>query len=331
MNIILDDYNEKYNNTLASVYSEYLCEALERTKDVVHVECDLGLSLFKMDMPNLLENYPDRMINVGIAEANGVGFASGLSQEGFTPFVHSFAPFMSRRVMDQVFISGAYSKANVKILGSDPGVSAAFNGGTHMPFEDIAIMRVIPEIKIIELTDNVAAKALLPMIEKDRGMYYVRMIRSNVAKIYQEGSTFEIGKGNVLREGDDVTIISYGLMVQESLKAADLLKEKGISARVVDMFTIRPLDKDLVVECAKKTGAIVTAENHSVNGGLGDAVSQVIMEEHICPVHRIAVQEQFGQTGPMPFLMEEYCLTAESIAQAAIKAIESKKTAGVSL
>jgi transketolase len=325
MGVKLANINETYEDTLASVYSTYLYEGLGRTDDIVHVECDLGLSLFKFDMMNFLENYPTRLINVGIAEANAIGFAAGLSQEGFVSYVHSFGPFMSRRVMDQVFISGAYSKANVKILGTDPGVSAAFNGGTHMPFEDIAVMRAIPEIKIVEITDNVAAKALFPQIEKDYGMYYVRMVRSNVQKVYAEGTTFEIGKGNVLQDGTDVTIIAYGIMVAEALQAAKLLEEQGISARVVDMFTIRPLDRDLVIKSAKETGAIVTAENHSVNGGLGDAVTQVVMEEHLCPVERVAVLERFGQTGEMSFLKEEYGLTAENIVNAAKKAISKKQ------
>lgn len=325
MGVKLANINEKYEDTLASVYSSYLYEGLGRTDDIVHVECDLGLSLFKFDMMKFIENYPTRLINVGIAEANAIGFAAGLSQEGFVSYVHSFGPFMSRRVMDQVFISGAYSKANVKILGTDPGVSAAFNGGTHMPFEDIAVMRSIPEIKIVEITDNVAAKALFPKIEKDYGMYYVRMVRANVDKVYEEGSTFEIGKGNILQDGSDVTLIAYGVMVSESLKAAKLLEEQGISARVVDMFTIRPLDRDLVVKCAQETGAIVTAENHSVNGGLGDAVTQVVMQEHICPVERVAVLERFGQTGDMAFLKEEYGLTAENIARAAKQAISKKR------
>ncbi len=324
MSVKLATTSGKHENTLASVYSNYLYEGLGRTDNIIHVECDLGLSLFKFDMMKFIENYPTRLVNIGIAEANAVCFAAGLSQEGFVTYVHSFGPFMSRRVMDQVFISGAYSKANVKILGTDPGVSAAFNGGTHMPFEDIAVMRVIPEIKIVEFADNIAAKALFPQIEKDYGMYYIRFVRSNVEKVYEEGSTFEIGKGNVLVDGTDVTLIGYGITVAESLKAAKLLAEEGISARVVDMFTIRPLDRDLVIKCAKETGAIVTAENHSVNGGLGDAVSQVVMQEHICPVERVAVFEQFGQTGEMSYLKEEYGLTAEHIVKAAKQAINKK-------
>lgn len=324
MTIQLANIDEKYPNTQASVYCDYLDEAMARTANVLHVECDLGLSLFKFSLMDFIQKYPTKLINVGIAEANAVGFAAGLSQEGFVTYVHSFGPFASRRVMDQVFISGAYSKANVKVIGTDPGVSAAYNGGTHMPFEDIAIMRSIPEIKIVEVTDNVAAKALFPLIEQDYGMYYIRMVRSNVNKIYQEGTRFEIGKGNVLKTGTDVTLIASGMMVAESLKAASLLEAEGLSVRVVDLFTIRPLDSALIAQCAQETNAIVVAENHSVNGGLGDAVTQVVMQEHICPVERVAVMEKFGQTGDVTFLKQEYGLTAQDIVHAAKRAISKK-------
>ncbi len=324
MSIKLAEKRVKNENTLASVYTDYLLEGMERNEKLMHVDCDLALSLFKFDIFKFLEKFPERLVDVGIAEANGVGFACGVSQAGMVPFVHSFGPFMSRRVADQVFISGAYSKANVKVIGSDPGVIAAYNGGTHMPFEDIAIMRSIPEVNIIDLPDNTATKALLPQIEKEYGMFYVRMPRSNVTDVYAEGTKFELGKGNVLVDGSDVTIISSGIMVEEALKAQELLKSEGISARVVDMFSIRPLDSELVVKCAKETGAIVTAENHSVNGGLGDAVTQVVMEKHLVPVERIAVKEKFGQVGDVEFLKEQYNLTAKDIVASAKTAISKK-------
>lgn len=311
-------------NTLASVYSDFVQKNMSINENLMHVECDLGLSLFKFDLFGIVEKFPDRFINVGIQEANGVGFACGASMAGYVPFVHSFGPFMSRRAADQVFISGAYSKSNVKVIGSDPGVVAAYNGGTHMPFEDLAIMRSIPEVKIIEVTDNIAAKALFPKIADDYGMYYIRMARGVVSPIYEDGTDFEIGKGNVLTQGDDVTIIASGIMVEEGLKAVELLKAEGVAARLVDMFSIRPLDKDLVEKCAKETGAIVTAENHSINGGLGDAVTQVVMERCLVPTERIAVREKFGQVGDVPFLKEQYQLTAQDIANAAKKAILKK-------
>ncbi|MEG1943327.1 MAG: transketolase C-terminal domain-containing protein [Angelakisella sp.] len=316
---------ETAEKTLASVYSSYLMEGMARNDKLMHVECDLGLSLVKFDMFGFMEKYPQRFVNVGIQEANAVGFACGASHEGFVPYVHSFGPFMSRRVADQAFMAGAYSKSNVKMIGSDPGVVAMYNGGTHMPFEDIAIMRAIPEISIVEPADGVSAAALFPQIEKTNGMFYIRLARKNVTNIYESGSEFVLGKGNVLRDGNDVTIIAMGVMLEEALIAAEKLAAQGISARVIDMFTIRPLDRELVIESAKKTGAIVTCENHSVNGGLGDAVTQVVMEDYIVPVERIGVHEKFGQVGDMQFLLEQYGLTANDIVAASKVAIAKKK------
>lgn len=324
MSIKLAENRVATDVTMHSQYSEYLLAGMERNDKLMHIECDLGLSIVKFDIFKFFEMYPTRFVDVGIAEANAVGFACGLSHEGYVPFVHSFGPFMSRRVADQVFMSGAYSNAKIKMIGSDPGVTAAYNGGTHMPFEDIAIMRSIPNINIVEIADVTSLKALLPQIEKDDNMYYIRLVRGAVADIYAEGSTFEIGKGNVLVDGSDVTIIAIGVMVEEALKAQELLKAEGISAKVIDMFTIRPIDRELVAKSAKETGAIVTCENHSVNGGLGDAVTQVVMEECVVPVERIAVKEQFGQVGDVGFLKGEYNLTAEDIVEAAKKAISKK-------
>lgn len=325
MSVKLSKNNEVSENTLASVYSDYLYEGMGRSDKIMHIDCDLALSLVKFDIMKFLQEYPDRFVDIGIAEANAVGFASGLSHQGFVPFVHSFGTFMSRRVADQVFMSAAYSRANVKLIGSDPGVEAMYNGGTHMPFEDIAIMRSIAEVKIVEITDNVAAKALYPLIEKDYGVYYIRTARKNVESIYEEGTTFEIGKGNVLAEGNDVTIIASGIMVREAQKAVELLKAENINAKLIDMFTIRPLDKELVAQSAAETGAIVTCENHSVNGGLGDAVTQAVLEKHIVPVERIGVHERFGQVGDAEYLKEQYELTASDIVKAAKRAISKKK------
>lgn len=313
--------NEK---TLASTYSEYLMEAMGRDDKIMHVECDLGLSIVKFDIFQFIEKYPERWVDVGIQEANAVGFACGASHAGMKPWVHSFGPFMSRRAADQVFMAGAYSKANVNLIGSDPGVVAMYNGGTHMPFEDTAIMRAIPEIAIVEPADNVAAKALYPQLEAYQGMTYTRLARKSVTNIYEEGSEFKLGKGNVLREGKDVTLIAAGIEVEEALIAAEILEKEGISAKVVDMFCIRPIDRELVIESARETGAIVTCENHSVNGGLGDAVTQVVMEECLVPVERVGSHEKFGQVGDMQFLKEQYGMDGASIAEAAKKVIARK-------
>lgn len=330
MSVILSKTNEACKNSMASAYYEFLVEGMKDER-VVHVDADLGLSLLKFDMLSIMEKYPKQWIDVGIQEANAVGVACGLSNTGFIPFVHSFAPFMSRRACDQVFISGAYSKANVKIIGSDPGVMAAFNGGTHMPFEDIAIMRSIPEMTVVEPSDTIIARQIFEEVAKAEGMHYIRFTRKNAAQLYEEGSTFTIGKGNVIKEGTDVTIIASGIMVEEGLKAVELLKEEGISARLVDMFTIKPIDSELIIKCAQETGAIVTAENHSVINGLGAAVAEVVNDNCLIPLEKVGVQDLFGQVGDVEFLKETYGLTAADIANKAKKAIARKVECAVTL
>jgi len=225
-------------------------------------------------------------------------------------------------------ISAAYAKLNVKILGSDPGVTAAYNGGTHMPFEDIGVLRSIPEITIIELTDPVMVADVVRQVADTYGVHYLRMPRKNVMTVYEEGSAFEIGKGNVLLDGRDVTIIASGIMVAEALRAAQMLKEERISARVVDMFTVKPIDMELVERCARETRAIVTAENHNVYGGLGSAVSEAVCATYPVPVEMVGVKDQFGQVGTEDWLRKEYNLTAEEIVSA-VKRVLPRKRRGI--
>lgn len=325
MSVILSKTNAPCATSMARAYFEFLRDGMKENEQLMHVEADLGLSLLKLDSAYILDKYPFQYIDIGIQEANAVCVAAGLSAVGYVPFVHTFAPFMSRRACDQVFISGSYSKSNIKLIGSDPGVMAAFNGGTHMPFEDVAIMRSIPEMTIVEPADTVIAKEVFKLAAETEGMFYIRFTRKQAAQLYEEGSTFEIGKGNIIKEGTDVSIIACGIMVEEGIKAVELLAKEGISARLVDMFTIKPIDRELVVRCAKETGCIVTAENHNVIGGLGDAVTQVVMEECLVPVERVGVQDRFGQVGDVNFLKEEYGLTAEQIVAKAKAAIARKK------
>ncbi|MEG2018581.1 MAG: transketolase C-terminal domain-containing protein [Clostridium sp.] len=324
MSVILSKTNEPCKKNMASAYYEFLKEEMKVNEKLIHIEADLGLSLLKFDMMTIMDKFPNQFIDVGIQEANAVGVACGLSATGFVPFMHSFAPFVTRRACDQIFISGSYSKSNVKLIGSDPGVMAAFNGGTHMPFEDVAIMRSFPEMTIVEPSDTVIAKELFKEVAKQYGMHYIRFTRKNAAKLYEEGSTFEIGKGNIIKDGTDVTIIASGIMVEEGLKAVELLKAEGIVARLIDMFTIKPIDSDLIIKSAKETGAIVTAENHSVINGLGAAVAEVVMAKCLVPMERVGVQDRFGQVGDVEFLKKEYGLTAEEIANKAKIAIARK-------
>lgn len=312
---------EKSPVLMRDAYCNTLMDMAKTNKNIVALDADLVSS---SGMKNFFKAYPDRAIQCGIAEANMIGIAAGLSLTGKVPFAHSFGTFASRRVADQIFISASYAKANVRIIGSDPGVTAAYNGGTHMPFEDMAMLRAIPEITLLEPADPVALEDIVRQLEDVWGVYYIRMARKNVMGIYEQGSTFEIGKGNMLRNGTDVTIIASGIMVAEALKAADMLAELGVSARVVDMFTWKPLDEELVARCAEDTGAIVTAENHNTVGGLGGAVAEAVVKSVPCPIEMIGSQDQFGQVGTEAYLRQAYNLTAEAIVEAAKKAIERK-------
>jgi transketolase len=307
---------------MRNAYCEALIDAAKVDERIVTIDCDLSNS---MGTRKFINTYPKRAFNIGIQESNGVGMAAGLSATGLIPFFHSFAVFSSRRIFDQAFISCAYAGLNVKIIGGDAGVSAAKNGGTHMAFEDMGIMRNIPTITVIDVTDTVMMRKLIPLLVKRYGVDYLRMPRKYVHRVYDEESSFEIGKANILREGTDVTIIACGLEVHEALVAADMLKAEGIEARIVDMFTIKPIDKECIIESAKRTGAIVTAENHNVINGLGSAVAEVLCEEMPIPLERVGVLDEFGEVGSQEYLMERFGLTAESIYKKAKKVILRKQ------
>jgi transketolase len=265
------------------------------------------------------------LINCGIQEANMMGVAAGLSAVGKIPFAHTFGCFATRRSFDQVFLSCGYAKANVRIIGSDPGVTAAYNGGTHMPFEDLGLMRLVPEMTVFDPCDSTQLKDIITQTADMFGVFYIRLLRKNADKIYEAGSKFKIGKAVTLREGKDATIIAQGVVtVPESLKAADILAEKGISVRVLDMFTLKPIDKDAIIAAAKETGAIVTAENHNVINGLASAVAEVLVENIPVPMGKIGVMDRFGQVGDVEFLKKEYGLTAADIVKEVENTIRRK-------
>lgn len=316
--------NTELNNSkelMRDAYCATLLELAEKNDKIVALDADL---ISSSGMKPFFKKFPERAVQCGVAEANMIGIAAGLSVVGKVPFAHSFGTFASRRVCDQIYVSAAYSKLNVRIIGSDPGVTAAYNGGTHMPFEDMAVLRGIPEITLIEPADPVALKDIVRQLADVYGVYYIRMARKNTISIYQEDSTFEIGKGNILRNGVDVTLISSGIMVAEALNAANILESEGVSARVVDMFTWKPIDEKLISRCAEETGAIVTAENHNTYGGLGSAVAEAVVKTVPVPMEMVGTMDRFGQVGTEAFLRQEYHLTAEAIAEAAKRAIERK-------
>ena len=310
--------------SLSQTYFNTMMELMAENPDVMELEADLAVCILGGGYREMMKKYPKQLINCGIEEANMIGVACGLSAVGKIPFCHSFSTFLSRRANDQMFISACYAGSNIRIVGSDPGVMAAFNGGTHMPFEDIAAVRAFPDLTIVEPTDRAMVKDLLKQLVTLKGAYYIRMARKEMPDIYEDGSQFTIGKGNVVRDGSDVTIVSSGLMVGEALEAADILAARGISARVIDMFTIKPIDADLLAESAAKTGAIVTAENHNIIGGLGSAVCESLAGSCPVPVERVGVYDRFGEVGPIDYLKKTFGLTAEDIASACIKAIGRK-------
>ncbi|MCL2124617.1 MAG: transketolase family protein [Oscillospiraceae bacterium] len=315
------EWFEKSPLLMRDVYCNTLVELAQDNEDIVVLDADLVSS---SGMKPFFAKYPERAIQCGIAEANMIGIAAGLSAMGKVPFAHSFGSFATRRVCDQIMISAAYAKQNVRIVGSDPGITAAYNGGTHMPFEDMGVLRSIPEITLIEPADPVVLADIIKQLAVLRGVFYIRMARKNAAAIYEDGSTFEIGHGNVLLPGDDVTIVASGIMVVEALKAAAILRTEDISARVIDMFTWKPIDAGLIEGCARSTGAFVTAENHNIVGGLGSAVAEVLSTTFPVPLEMVGVNDRFGQVGTEDFLREEYGLTAENIVAAAKRAIARK-------
>ncbi len=322
MNASAKNY-EIENVEMRQMYANTLLELAKANPNVIGLEADL---MSAISTNKIIKEIPEQIINTGIMEANMMGVAAGLSLTGRIPYVHTFGQFATRRTFDQLFISGGYAKTNIKILGSDAGVTAEHNGGTHMAFEDLGLVRLIPGAHVYEVSDSTMLRYLLRKIEKEHGIHYIRTIRKNAVKLYPENEVFEAGKGKVLREGGDVTIIASGIMVAESLKAADLLQEQGIEATVIDMFSIKPIDKDLIVKYAEKTKAVVTAENHNVIGGLGSAVAEVLSEHCPTRMRRIGVHEQFGQVGKLEYLKQFYKLTIKDIVSTAEEVVSLKNS-----
>ena len=270
------------------------------------------------------KEFPEKFIDCGIAEGNMMGVAAGLATTGYTVFASSFAMFAAGRAFEQVRNSIAYPNLNVKIGATHAGISVGEDGASHQCCEDIALMRSIPNMVIINPADDVEAMAAVHAAVDHEGPVYMRFGRLAVPRINSEDYKFELGKGVLLKDGKDVTIVATGLMVNEALIAAETLKAEGIDARVINIHTIKPIDKDILVAAAKETGAIVTAEEHSVIGGLGSAVSEALAEEYPVPVVKLGVNDTFGKSGPALELLKIFGLDAENIVIKAKKAIELK-------
>ncbi len=308
------------------VLAQTLADLMSSNSQIMYLDADLARSLIGKHLQEFHDRYPGQFFDVGIQEANMVSVAAGLSATGKIPFVHSFATFISRRACDQVFMSGCYARNNIRLIGSDPGILAAYNGGTHMPFEDIGIFRSIPTMTILEPADCIAAANLIYITAAEKGIFYIRFNRKTTESIYKPDAKFAIGSSNMLTDGTDVSILTSGIMVAESMKAAKILSQKKISARVVDLYSIKPIDSEMICRCAKETGAIVTAENHNIIGGLGDAVLHELAINNIqTKVKMIGVNDSFGQVGPVDYLKTVYHLTAEDIVNAACEALSVSK------
>lgn len=303
-------------------YGNALAELGAKRDDFVVLDADLAAAtqtgMFK-------KAFPERFYDCGIAEQNMVGIAAGIAATGKKVICSSFAMFAAGRAYEQVRNSIGYPHLNVIIGATHAGISVGEDGATHQCCEDIALMRTIPGMTIINPADETEAKMAVAAALDHDGPVYMRFGRLAVPVIFDDDYKFEIGKGVELKEGSDVTIIATGLMVDEAMQAHELLKAEGISARIINMHTIKPLDKDIVLKAAKETGAIVTAEEHSVIGGLGSAVAEALAEEYPVPVVKLGVYDRFGYSGPAPKLLDEFGLRAVNIVEKAKKAISMKK------
>jgi len=313
---------EPDKKSLRDAYGEMLVELGSNNRSIVVLDADLSGST---RTSKFAKKFPERFFNMGIAEQDMISTAAGLAAVGKIPFASTFAVFASGRAWDQVRQSVCLSRMNVKIVASHGGITVGEDGPTHQALEDIALMRIMPNMTVIVPADAHETTAAIKTIIKTEGPVYLRTARDKLPVVMDESLEFEIGKGSVLREGSDVAIIACGYMVAKSLEAADLLAKEGIVAAVVNMSTIKPLDTGLIAQMAASTGVIVTAEEHSVIGGLGSAVAEAVCETGPVPVIRVGMKKPVGQSGKPEQLLDYYGMNAVSIADAVHKAISMRK------
>ncbi|MGI5998157.1 MAG: transketolase family protein [Lutispora sp.] len=309
------------NIATREAYGAALAELGEKYKDVVVLDADLSKSTKTNDFK---KKYPERFFNMGISEQDLLGTAAGFATCGKIPFASTFAMFATGRAFEQIRNSIAYPKLNVKIAATHAGITLGEDGASHQAIEDVAIMRAVPNMTIINPADALSTRKAIEAAILHNGPMYIRLGRLGVPEVYKNDIDFEIGKGIILEEGKDVTIIAAGFMVYIALEASAMLNEEGISAEVIDMHTIKPIDKELIINSAKKTGAIVTAEEHNIIGGLGGAVAEVLCEEYPVPMVRVGIKDVFGQSGKPMELVDLYGISPKDVAEAAKQAIEKK-------
>ena len=293
--------------------------ATEGRDDIVALDADLAMST---TTSKFAAAFPDRFFEMGIAEQNMIATAAGLAVGGKTPFTGSFAVFGTGRAYDQIRNSVCYAALSVKICPTHAGITVGPDGGTHQMLEDIALMRVLPNMRVMVPADFAAARAAIRIAADTPGPVYVRLGRAAVSAVYKDGSAFELGRARVLRSGGDITLVACGVMVERALAAADDLAAEGVSAEVIDMFSVKPLDVDVLLDSARRTGAVVTCEEHSVIGGLGSAVAETLGEGAPVPMERVGVRDAFGTSGEPEELMERFGLTAPHIVAAARRVLQ---------
>ncbi len=304
-------------------FGHQLVELGEKFPNLVVVDADLQRAtetyFFKA-------SFPDRYYDVGIAESNLIGISTGLALVGKIVFCGTFACFLSQRACDQVVISVAYCNANVKLIGIEPGISSGRNGASHQSLLDLAIMRSIPNMRVIDPADSTELESAMEVIAGMSGPFYLRTPRGNVPRIFDPSTyQFKLGKALQIREGKDLTIIACGIEVSQSIDAADELNNRGISARVINMSSIKPIDENAILCAARETGCMVVAENHSIYGGFGGAVSEILSENFPVPIIRVGIKDRFGEVGPVNWLMDKFQIGSQDIVKAAEKVLKMKK------
>ncbi len=306
--------------------NETLVELGHENEKVIVVDAETGTAT---NIFGFKETFPERFVTTGVAEQSAISFAFGVSRNDYIPFIPLFSAFLTRRACDQIFIQAGYAQANLKLIGCYCGLTTPNTGATHQSINDISIMRSMPNFKVIETADQMELKQAIKKAADIKGPVYIRMIRGDLPEyegiFNKEGYRFEVGRSPVLRFGTDITIIACGLMIPRALEAADRLMEKGIDAEVINLSCIKPIDTDTIVRSLKKTGKAVTAENHSVIGGMGSAVLETICDKYPVPVKMVGIPDKYGESAELKNLFKKYHLTSEDIFNSAIDIVKGKE------
>lgn len=310
---------------MRATLGETLVEIGKENEKVIVIDCETGTATNILEFRN---TFPERFVTMGVAEQNAISFAFGAARIGYIPIIPLFSSFMTRRACDQIFIQVGYANENIKMIGCYSGITTPNTGATHQSINDVSIMRSIPNILIIETADEFELKQALKKTVEYKGPIYLRMIRGDISpydqRVVLENHEFEMGKASVLREGKDISLIGSGLMVSRCMEAAERLKEKGINVEVINCSTIKPLDKDTILKSIKKTKGVVTAENHTVIGGMGSAIAEMLIEEYPIPLKMVGIKDKFGESAELKDLLIKYGLTSDEVVKASLEIVNKK-------